>query len=286
MKSKILITGATGRIGSELVRLYIQRGITVRVATRNPTAIASNLSASTEIVEFDYEKPKTFAPALKGIEKVFLVARPGDNHSDKAVEPFIEEAIKSNVKHIVNLTAMGVETDNSFILRILEKTIEDSGIQFTHLRPNWFMQNFNNPPFLNEILSTGKLRLPAGDAKVSFIDVRDIATAAYTILNSDLHLGKAYTLTGKESLNYYDVFERLSVVTGKKFEYVPVSEETAHEGLIKRGVPSGLIERWIGFYRKVRQGFCSPVIEDLELIIGRMPILFDQYAKDFSGSWM
>jgi uncharacterized protein YbjT (DUF2867 family) len=283
MSERILVVGSTGKVGGELVKILTRNGKTLRGATRNPSA--RNIEQSIEYVEFDYERPETFAPALSGIDKVFLVARPGDNRSDKAAEPFIDEAIKAKVRFIVNLTAMGVEQDESFMLRILEKNIEKSGIPFVHLRPNWFMQNFNCTPMITEILTKGTLHLPAADARISFIDVRDIAAVGFVALTNECHFGKAYTLTGKEALSHFDVAEKLSGASGKKITYVPVSEEMACSGLSKNGVPRELIDRWADFYRKIRLGFCSPVSSNVDTLLGRPPVSFDQYAADYVEAW-
>ena len=283
MSERILVTGSTGKVGGELVKILIRNRKTFRAAARNPSA--RKMEQSVEFVEFDYDRPETFALTLSGIDKVFLVARPGDNHSDKTAEPFIDEAIKARVCLIVNLTAMGVEQDESFMLRILEKNIEKSGIPFIHLRPNWFMQNFNCPPMLAEILAKGTLHLPAADAKLSFIDVRDIAAVGYAALTEERHSNRAYTLTGKEALSHFDVTEKLSRVSGKKITYVPINEEIARAGLAKNGVPLALIDRWADFYRKIRLGFCSPVTADVDMLLGRPPISFDQYAGDYAEVW-
>jgi uncharacterized protein YbjT (DUF2867 family) len=285
VSKKILVIGATGRVGSELVKLLTQNGEVVRAVSRNPSTVLSKFQNTVEVVEFDYERPSTFAPALVGIEKVFLTVRPGDNHSDKAAMPLIDAAKKAKVQHIVALTAMGVEQDDTFMLRILEKYIEESGIPYTHLRPNWFMQNFNSGPMFADIRATGALHLPAADAKVSFIDVRDIAAVGFVALTKPHHTGNAYTLTGQEALSHSQIVEKISHVVGKTISYVPISEDIARSGLIKGGVPNDLIERWTEFYRKVRKGLCSPVSTDIELVLDRSPILFDQYANDNAASW-
>jgi uncharacterized protein YbjT (DUF2867 family) len=285
MPEKTLVIGATGRVGGELVKLLMRSGKPFRAAARNPSAFAGTLSESAEAVEFDYERPQTFAPALIGIDKVFLVARPGDNNSDKAAAPFIDEAKKAGVRHIVNLTAMGVEQDDSFMLRVLEKYLENSGIPYTHLRPNWFMQNFSSLPMLAEMKATGSLHLPAADAKLSFVDVWDIAAVALAALTDAGHTDKAYTLTGAEALSHFQVMKKLSRASGKTITYVPISEETASQGLEESGFPAQLIERWTDFYRKIRQDLCSPVSPDVELILGRPAISFDQYAADYAETW-
>jgi uncharacterized protein YbjT (DUF2867 family) len=285
MSKKVLVIGATGRIGSELVKLLVQNDLAVRAASRNPSTDSSKFQNTVEVVEFDYEKPQTFASALVGVEKVFLTVRPGDNHSDKAAIPLIDAAKIAKVQLIVDLTAMGVEQDDTFMLRILEKYIESSGISYTHLRPNWFMQNFNTGPMFADIKATGALHLPAADAKTSFIDLRDIAAVGFKVLTESHHTGKAYTLTGKEPLSYFQVVEKISRVAGKEISYMPISEDIARAALSKGGVPTELIERWTDFYRKVRQGDCSLVSMDVEMILGRSPILFDQYVIDNATSW-
>jgi len=285
MSDKILIIGATGRVGGQLVRLLTEKGETVRAATRSLSTVLTRLPSVTEAVEFDFEQPETFAPALKGVAKVFLVARPGDNHADKVAVPFIDMAKTEGIRLIVNLTAMGVERDNSFMLRILERYIEASEIPYVHLRPNWFMQNFNSGPMLEDIRNTGGLHLPASDAKLSFIDVRDIASVALAALTEPHHAGNAYTLTGGIALDHYEIVDILSRVAGKTIAYVPLSEEVACAALNKAGVAGDLIERWTKFYRIVRQGLCAAVTSDVELVLGRPPISFEQYAHDHSLAW-
>jgi uncharacterized protein YbjT (DUF2867 family) len=285
MSKQILVIGATGRVGSELVKLLIRGGESVRAATRNPAKLLSRFPNTVDIVEFDYDRPQTFVPALAGVGKVFLTLRPGDNHSDKAAMPLVDLAIKVKIQHIVDLTAMGVEQDETFMLRILEKYIEASGIAYTHLRPNWFMQNFDSGPMFSDIKATGALHLPAADASISFVDVRDIAAVGFAALTEPHHYGNAYTLTGKESLSYYQIVDKLSRVAGKKISYMPVTENIARETLMQAGIPIDLIERWTDFYRKVRQGLCSPISPDVESVLRRSPISFDKYANDYAASW-
>ncbi len=285
MSEKILIIGASGRVGSELAGLLIARGGDVRAAGRNPSAVAAKLPGITEAVAFDFERPGTFVPALEGVAKVFLIARPGDNHSDEAAMPFIDAAVKAGIRRIVDLTAMGTEQDETFMLRRLEKYVEASGIPFVHLRPNWFMQNFSSGPMLADIRATGALHLPASDAKLSFIDTRDIAAVAFAALEEARHEARAYTLTGGEAMDHYEVVDILSRASGRAVAYVPLSEEAANAGLRKAGVPAALIERWTEFYRKVRQGFCAPVTHDTQAVLGRPEIRFEQFARDHAAAW-
>jgi uncharacterized protein YbjT (DUF2867 family) len=280
-----LIIGATGNVGVKLVRLLVEKGETVRAATRDRTAALTRLPRLTEIADFDFDRPETFAPALEGVSRVFLMARPGDNCADKAAIPFIDGAKKQGVRLIVNLTAMGVEKDDTFALRIVEKYLEASGIPYVHLRPNWFMQNFSSGPMHADIRATGALHLPAADAKLSFIDVRDIAAVGVAVLNEPRHEGKAYTLTGGQAFDHHEVTAILSRAAGKKITYVPISEEAAFAALAGKGIPADLIDRWKNFYRFVRQGMCAPVVRDAETILGRHTIALEKYARDHAAAW-
>jgi uncharacterized protein YbjT (DUF2867 family) len=138
---------------------------------------------------------------------------------------------------------------------------------------------------LTEIRTTGKLHLPAADATLSFIDVRDIAAVAYAALTNNGYEGKAYTLTGGEALTHFQVMEKLSRVSGKTITYVPISEEAARAGLARNGFPPELIERWTDFYRKIRRGLCSVVSPDVNRVLDRPAITFDKYAADYAETW-
>jgi uncharacterized protein YbjT (DUF2867 family) len=283
MAGMVLVVGATGRVGRELVKLLLMRGEAVKAATRNPSG--HPFPPSVKAVKFDFEEPGTFGPALEDVDKLFLIARPADNRSDEAAAPLIDEAKKRNIGLLVNLTAMGAEQDETFMLRVLERYVEASGIPFVHLRPNWFMQNFDSGPIFADIRATRAIHLPAADGRLSFIDVRDIAAVACEALTVPGLRGNAYTLTGAEALSHFDVAEKLSAASGAAISYVPIGQEAARAGLAARNVPSGHIERWSDFFSKVRRGLCEPVSGDVEKILGRPPILFDRYAADFARSW-
>jgi uncharacterized protein YbjT (DUF2867 family) len=283
MSGAVLVVGASGRVGGELVKLLVESGETVRAATRNVSS--HRFAGAVEVVNFDFDRPQSFAPALNGADRVFLVARPGDNHSDRVAMPFIDEARKQGVKLIVNLTAMGAEQDEAFMLRVLERYVETSGVPYVHLRPNWFMQNFDSGPIFAYIQASGAIHLPAGEARLSFIHVRDIASVGAECLTDPRHTGKAYTLTGGEPLSHSDVAEKISRAAHKAISYVPISEETARAGLSARGIPAEYIDRWANFFSKVRQGLCAQVSDDVVSILGRSPIAFDRYVEECAASW-
>jgi uncharacterized protein YbjT (DUF2867 family) len=282
---KTLIIGATGGVGRELLAQLEASGEEVLAATRNPVGAAAGARTSARFIEFDFERPETFAPALEGVERVFLIARPGDEHADSVARPLIDEMKRRRVRHVVNLSAMGAELRSDFSLRKVELYLEDSGLGFTHLRPNWFMQIFSGGPLLAGLRATGELRIPAARAKISYIDVRDIAAVAARALTVPGHLGKAYTLTGDEALDCDEVTGLFSRAAGRTIRYVPLGEEETRTTLRTAGLSPERVERLIQFYRLVRDGYCAPVSPDVRAVLGRPARTLARFAREHASLW-
>lgn len=285
MDDKILVIGATGTVGGHLAEELARRGEWVRAATRDPARAARRSGGAVEPVAFDLERPETFAPALAGVGRVFLIARPGDEEADRVAAPLIDEMRRRGVRRVVNLTAIGVEQRDDMALRKVELLVEASGVPFTHLRPNFFMQVFSTGPLLAALRATGALHLPAEGARISYIDARDIAAAAAVALTEPGHTGKAYTLTGPEPLDHHEVARALSEAAGRPIRYVPISEDAARGAIAASGLSAPRVERLIGFYRLVRKGLAAPVSPDVEAILGRPAGSFAQFARDHASCW-
>lgn len=285
MTGRVLVIGATGAVGGRVAKGLLGKGLAVRGATRDPEGATRDAGDGLGFIEFDYERPETFAPALEGVDRVFLVARPGDEHPDRVAAPLIEEMGRQGVQRVVNLTAMGVETRDDLALRRVELMLEESGIGFTHLRPNWFMQVFSSGPLHAAIRRTGRIRLPVEDAKISWIDVRDIAGVATAVLTESGHVGRAYTLTGGEALDHDEVAALIAEASGTTVGYESISEDEMRQAVVAAGLGPALAERQIGFYRLVRAGFCAPVSRDVRAVLGRDPIRFERFAREYAGCW-
>lgn len=286
----ILVLGATGTVGSELVARLLQRGVSVRCASRSPGAAATSHHWPVHrvaTVELDLERPATFAAAIEGADRAFLIARPGDERPEAVALPLIDAFRRGGVRHVVNLTALGVErADHAVGLRRVELYLEASGIAFTHLRPNFFMQLFSSPPLLEQIRTTRTLRVAAGDARLSFIDARDIAAVAAVALCETGHEGRAYSLTGPESIDHADVARQISAATGVEIRYVPLGESEARAMLSGAGFSAERIERLTRFYRLVRSGAAAPVTPDVPAVLGRPARSFAEFARDHAAVWV
>jgi len=289
MGGTILVTGATGTVGSEIVKQLSSAGQKVRTAVHSATRVPSNGKLKhVERVILDYNKPETLVTAFEDIDKLFLLT----SSSPKAAEfagNLVKEAKKARIRRIVKQSVMGADSELDVahlrLHRQAEKMIEESGIPFTFLRPNDFMQNFVNF-YSPTIKSNNALYLPAEDAKVSFVDVRDIAATAVKALTDDgRHIGKAYTITGPEALSYSRAAEILSNVTGKKISYVNVSEEDTRVGLKAMGWDDWLVNTTLQLFDLYRKGYASRVSSEVEEILGRRPTSFTQFAKDYAQAF-
>jgi uncharacterized protein YbjT (DUF2867 family) len=192
-----------------------------------------------------------------------------------------------NIKHIVKLSVMGAdaepETTGSRLHRQVEKMIEDSGISYTFLRPNSFMQN-SVTFFSQTIREQGAFYLPAGDGKLSLVDVRDIAAVAVQALtnnNDGRHNGKAYDITGPEAISYEYATRILSEQVGKKISYVSISEDDVRKTMKYIGWDEFNIN-YLELYRIIRMGYRSQVSSAVEDITGKKPISFSRFAKDYA----
>ena len=229
----ILVTGATGTVGSEVVKQLTSispssSGHKIRAAVHSknkPDKLKQFDNKRVEIVELDYAKPETVADALSKVDNLYLQTLPIPDVTD-ICSNLVKEAKKNNVKYIVKLSAMGADSDpRSTILRLHgeeEKIIADSGIAYTFLRPPAFMQNFVTQ-FGHTIRTQNAFYVPAGDAKMSFVDARDIAAIAVGMLTnnsnggSQQHHNKAYDITGQDALSYRQVADIFLMKSVRKY---------------------------------------------------------------------
>jgi uncharacterized protein YbjT (DUF2867 family) len=288
MSDTILVTGATGNVGSEVVRQLSQAtsDANIKAAVHSVENAKGALQYDrVETVQIDYDKQEGLQEAFKNANKLFLLTHP----SPKTVENesnLISEAKKSGIKHIVKQSIMGADlkagVEAMRLHRQTEKLIEESGIPYTFLRPNEFMQGFINyqgPTIKNN----NAFYIPAADAKVSFVDARDIAAVAVkSLMDGDRHYNKTYMVTGPEALSYHQTAEILSNVTGKKIDYVNISDDEAREAMKGVGLNDWLINTISDLYGYFRKGYASQVSTAVEAVKGSKAITFGQFAKDYA----
>src|SRR6266487_4564815 len=275
----ILVTGATGLNGSELVHRLSAKGVYVRALVRS-TARAEKLASlpMVEIVEGDMARPETLTGPLQGVERAMLISS-SDPAMLEVQSNFIEEARKAGVKHVVKLSGIMPELDSPFrFARMhgeIERRLEASGMAFTHLRAGEFMHAyFRQVP---SIVARGAFFLPMEDAKIASIDVGDIAEVAAKVLTGAGHEGKTYPLTGPQALTMTEVAEKLSTATGNTIRYVNVPPEAARQAQFAAGMQPYLADALFELFAERRNGKEAKVWPDAELLLGRKPTSFDQF---------
>src|SRR6266403_4758998 len=279
----ILITGASGNVGKEVLKQIARTGAQVRAAYQTVSKAAAAPSG-VEIVTMDYNEPASLQTALKGIERVFLVGPPTPNLTSLERKA-IDEIKQSGARHVVKLSAMGgrgatyprQHADS-------EEYTKSSGVAYTFLRPNGFMQNFvtyNGTTINTQNAFYGS----QGDGEVSHIDLRDIAAVAVKTLTEDGHQGKAYTLTGSEALSNARVAEILSEDTGREIRYVDLPPEQFKQALIGAGLSEWNADALVDLQQFYRRGSASAVARDVEQLLGRKPISFEQFSRDYAQAF-
>ena len=295
MTETILVTGATGTLGSEVVKHLVsakdQRNedIIVKAAARS-TNDDTFRNLGVQVVQHDYNKPDSLSAALRGVDKLFLLT-PFQSNMVDLTSNLVNEAKNAGVKYIVKQSVLGANIEPgitpSRLHRQAEKIVEESGIPFTFLRPNFFMQNFIT--FYSHFIKTqGAFYVPAGDAKASFVDVRDIAAVAVRSFSDSSkngesnHTRKAYDITGSEALSYGQAAEILSKEIGKQVNYVNISDEDARKGMKDMGVDDWTINSMIELFGITRAGYLSEISPAVEQVAGNKPITFSQFARDYA----
>jgi uncharacterized protein YbjT (DUF2867 family) len=291
MVGTILVTGATGTVGSEVVKQLSSDASSYDVKAGVHSIENANKVQQydrVKAVPLDYDKIKELGSAFKDVDKLFLLTHP----SPKTVEHesnLVAEAKKSGIKHIVKQSIMGADlgadVEAMRLHRQAEKLIEESGIPYTFLRPNEFMQGFINFQGAT-IKSNNAFYIPAEDAKVSFVDARDIAAVAVkALVGGDKHYNKSYVITGPEALSYYQAADILSNATGKKIDYVNISDAEARGGMKEAGLDDWLINTISDLSAVYRKGYASQVSSAVEEVTGRKATAFPEFAKDYADAF-
>ncbi|HNU50210.1 MAG TPA: SDR family oxidoreductase [Verrucomicrobiota bacterium] len=277
----ILVTGSTGSLGRAVVTALKAKGYGIRAAARAPGKLPPG--GGVEPVLFAYEDQATHAAALQGVEGVFLMAPPLDPEAPAKLKPVIDLAKSRGVRHIVLTSAMGVDAVEQAPLRIVERQLMASGVPYTILRPNFFMENFSTG-FLAPMLKQRGIFLAAADGKTSFISVVDIAEAASVVFQKGL-VSKEYNLTGPEALDHAQVAATISEVSGKTVTYQAIPEDAMLSGLRGTGMPEGSVQYVRVLYSAVRAGYTAAVTNDIEALTGRKPMSFDAFARQSAAVW-
>lgn len=284
MNNKILVTGFTGNVGSFTGKYLKVAGIPFKAAVRDIEKAKKQFGNDIEYVKFDLEDENTFEEALKDVNKIFFMRPPQIVDANKYVKPFLDLAKEKGIEHIAFLSLMGIEKNPIPPHYKIEKIIKNSGIPFTFLRPSFFMQNLDTTHRF-DIKENNDLFIPAGKSKSSFIDTRDIGEAAARVLTENGHENKAYTLTGAEALDYWQVAEIFTKCLNRKVTYSNPAPLKFRKVMIDRGTDKKFANVMVGLYMSTKLGVANKVTPELEMLLGRKPTSVEQYVKDYLSCW-
>ncbi|MFG6150452.1 NmrA family NAD(P)-binding protein [Halobacillus sp. B23F22_1] len=276
----MLITGVTGYVGRELASWLLDKEVSFRGASRNPSAAEKIFNdKKIECVHFDFYDPSTFAPAFDGVESLFLSC-PSNVNEYKPVEQALKTAKRCGVHRIVFLSVLGCEKMPFLPHRGLEKLIVRMGFNYTFLRAGSYMQELLKTP-LKKIKEYRQLSLPAGEAQISFVDSRDVGQTAFSMMLGKSYSKDAYKITGKEALTFYQVAHILSKEAGADIQYMNPSKHEFINDVQLSGYAKSDIEKLANYYITAKNGVLKRISLDTEKILQREPTSMKEFMRDY-----
>lgn len=274
----ILVTGATGTVGSQIVVALLDLGNVPRVLARNPAKAADLLGDDVEIAAGDFADGESLAAACEDVDVALMLSPPEQTTvADQA--RFVDAAKRAGVGRIVKLSAVGAcpGAPQRFCAwhGEAERYLEASGLAWTHLRPSFFLQNLLG---LAAMAKGGSLYVPAGDGRAPFVDAADIAAVAAHVLSEDGHEGRVYDVTGPAAVSYADVAAAISVVTGRPVTHVDVPAEAAAASMVQAGMEPWRAEAINELNTAMRQWRLAGVTDVVRRVGRKEPTTLEQFV--------
>lgn len=280
----ILVIGGTGNVGTLLVDLLKTKQANFKVLVRSADKQAKLTDQGIDTVMGALGDWDSIELALEGIDTVFLLSSPEMNFLALHTG-LIDRAVASGVRKIVRMSSQPAQTNPEVPMYDMhikaDHYLEQSGLQYAILRPDYFMQNMENMhvPYIKEQSMFAQY---LGEARIPMVDTRDIASAAYHCLMSDDFNGKTHYITGPESISFYDVAKALSDALGRQINYVALTEDDQINGLKAAGVPDPVIAGVMTVFKGWVEAKVRLPQSDFEKITGGKAISIEQYSKDFA----
>lgn len=293
MPTRLLITGATGNVGGATLRALLRTAppdTRLVAAVRDPAAARRALAlpaaaARVEVMAFDFERPETVAPALRGVTSLLLVRPPQLADVARYLRPVVAGAQAAGVAQVVFLSLQGAQYNLFAPHRRVEGYLKSSTLRYALLRPGFFMQNLSTT-HRDDIRLRDQLLLPAGHGRTSFVDAEDVGAAAARLLLDPTRPAAAYELTAPPALTYDEVCATLSAVLGRPIRYraAGIGEFRAYEK--SKGTAPALLNVMTGIYLAARFGLASHVSSELAALLGRAPGTLREFAERERACWL
>lgn len=278
---KLLVTGASGNVGSRVVQELQERGVPVRAFVRDHGKASPMLGNGVELAIGDFGDPESVRRSMEGVEGVFLAC----SNQPRQVEyetRVIDAAREAGVRRIVKLSALGAEIGAPVAFwdwhARIEEHLQSSGIPSVVLRPGFSMANLLTSA--EAVQYTGKLFVPAGEVGISMVHPQDVGAAASVALIGDGHEGETYTLTGPEAITFEGVAGHLSEAVGREIEYLNVPDEAALQGMTEQGIPEFVAGQIVAVFGVLRQGVQDRITDTVRDLTGSEPRGFAGFARE------
>ncbi len=283
MENKILVTGATGNIGKEIVSLLKAQKANFIAATSSGATIEG-----VETIQLNFADQASIEKALQGITTLFMLL-PSHPEIIKWGTNIIDAAKNCGVKHIVRSSGSFANNNSDLLIEKLlgttDKNLKESGLNYTITAPSSFMQNFITT--LVTDYKSGAIYQAAGDGKISWVDVRDIAAVNVKVLiNPENYQNQTLTITGSESFNYQEAVNRMNHILGKETKYIEISNEVAIKEMEKLHFPQFIIDLLVSLNESIKQGHFVETTDTIEKVTGTKPISFKQFITDNKTVWL
>ncbi|MBH8554400.1 SDR family oxidoreductase [Nostocaceae cyanobacterium CENA357] len=278
----ILVTGATGNIGSEVVQYLLERKALIRGLVRDPKKATNLAQQGVELAIGDLSQPETLDAALQGIEKAFLVLPNLPNQVELECA-FIDAAKQAGTQQIVKLSVMGAgELPSTFQKwhRQIEEHLEQSGIAWTHLRPNMLMQNMRW--FAQTIAQSGSIYNCVGDTKISHVDARDVAAVAGVCLTEPGHENKSYILTGSQAITFNEIADIFAKALGRTVAYIDLPPADLKAARLANGEPEWYLDAELELFNCWKQGAGSAVTDTIATVTRHPATTYEEFAQYYA----
>lgn len=282
MEQKILVTGATGNIGSEIVKQLKSKNANFIAVTTKGERIEG-----VKTIKTDFSDKESLKTAMKGIDTLFLLL---PSHPEAIIwgKNAIEIAKESGIKHIVRSSGMFANVNSDLLIEktlgTTDEDVKNSGINYTITAPSSFMQNFSTQ-MVNDF-KNGIIYQATDDAKISWVDVRDIASVNVEILtNPEKYKNKTLKITGSESINYQEAISKMNLILGKETKYIAIPNEVASKAMADMHFPPFIIDLLISLNDSIKAGRFVETTNVIEEVTGKKPITFNQFVNDYKKVW-
>jgi uncharacterized protein YbjT (DUF2867 family) len=281
--SKILVSGATGNVGKEVIRALQESDTTheITCGVRNPEESREAFPDTPQLkhIAFDFEKPETFDNALLGQDRIFLLRPPQISSVEKYFRPLMQAMRRHRVREVVFLSVQGVEQSSVIPHYQIEKLIREYAFSFVFLRPGYFMQNLETALY-HDIRKKKKIVIPAGNARFNWVDTYDIGNAAAEVLNHfEQYRSRAFDITGPENLTFKQVSDVLGLISGTEINYESPNLISFFSRKKKDGVATPFILVMIMLHYLPRFQKPPRISDAVYKLTGKQPNYIEDYLK-------